>query len=50
VKGDIANDLLVISEEPNVRIMETKALVCNIQPGRRKRGPEALQQMAQAGD
>jgi formate dehydrogenase major subunit len=31
-KGDIANDLLVISEEPNVRIMETKALVCNIEP------------------
>jgi len=31
--GDIANDLLAISEEPNVRIMETKALVCNIEPG-----------------
>ncbi len=26
VTGDVANDLLVISEEPNVRIMETKAL------------------------
>ncbi|MCU1269099.1 MAG: Formate dehydrogenase [Acidobacteriaceae bacterium] len=35
VKGDIANDLLVISEEPNVRIMETKALLCNVRPGRR---------------
>ena len=35
VKGDVANDLLAISEEPNVRIMETKALVCNIAPGRR---------------
>ncbi len=34
-KGDIANDLLAISEEPNVRIMETKALVCNVIPGRR---------------
>lgn len=33
-KGDVVNDLLVISEEPNVRIMETKALVCNIEPGR----------------
>ena len=31
VKGDSANDLLVISEEPNVRIMETKALLCDIQ-------------------
>ena len=44
VTGDVVNDLLVISEEPNVRIMETKALVCDIEPGRRKRGPEALEQ------
>ncbi|HEX6880050.1 MAG TPA: molybdopterin dinucleotide binding domain-containing protein, partial [Terriglobales bacterium] len=44
VKGDVANDLLVISEEPNVRIMETKALVCDIVPGRRASGPEALNQ------
>ena len=35
VKGDVVNDLLAISEEPNVRIMETKALVCNVVPGRR---------------
>lgn len=34
-QGDVTNDLLAISEEPNVRIMETKALVCNITPGRR---------------
>jgi formate dehydrogenase major subunit len=38
VTGDVVNDLLVISEEPNVRIMETKALVCNVVPGRRARG------------
>ena len=38
VTGDIVNDLLVISEEPNVRIMETKALTCNVVPGRRVRG------------
>ena len=44
VKGDIANDLLVISEEPNVRIMETKALLCDIEPGRRARGARALEQ------
>ena len=37
-KGDVVNDLLSISEEPNVRIMETKSLVCNIAPGRRPRG------------
>jgi len=45
VKGDSANDLVAISEEPNVRIMEAKALVCNVEPaksnyrrGRRDRG------------
>jgi formate dehydrogenase major subunit len=38
VTGDVVNDLLAISEEPNVRIMETKALVCNVIPGRRVRG------------
>jgi formate dehydrogenase major subunit len=44
VKGDIVNDLIAISEEPNVRIMETKALVCNITPGRRARGRAALEE------
>ena len=44
VKGDVTNDLLVISEEPNVRIMETKALVCDIEPGQREHGPAALAQ------
>jgi formate dehydrogenase major subunit len=44
VTGDVVNDLLVISEEPNVRIMETKALLCDIEPGRRQRGPGALTQ------
>ena len=42
VTGDVVNDLLVISEEPNVRIMETKALVCDIKPGRRPRGKDAI--------
>ena len=45
--GDVVNDLLVISEEPNVRIMETKALVCDIEPGRRPRGPEARKHLQQ---
>ena len=40
--GDVVNDLLVISQEPNVRIMETKGLVCNLIPGRRFDGPAAL--------
>ena len=30
VKGDIGNDLIAISEEPNVRIMETKGVLCNV--------------------
>jgi formate dehydrogenase major subunit len=31
VKGDVVNDLIAISEEPNVRIMETKGLVCRVE-------------------
>jgi formate dehydrogenase major subunit len=42
VRGDVANDLLAISQEPNVRIMETKALVCSIMPGRAPKGKAAL--------
>jgi formate dehydrogenase major subunit len=42
VTGDSANDLIAMSEEPNVRIMETKGLACYIAPGRRPRGPAAL--------
>ena len=44
-KGDVVNDLIAISEEPNVRIMEAKALVCDIQPGRRGTGTDALTQL-----
>ena len=39
VRGGAANDLLTISGEPNVTIMEAKALTCNIVPGRLPRGP-----------
>ncbi|HEY7475895.1 MAG TPA: molybdopterin dinucleotide binding domain-containing protein, partial [Vicinamibacterales bacterium] len=31
VTGDIANDLIAMSEEPNVKIMESKALVCRVE-------------------
>lgn len=31
VRGDVVNDLVAISEEPNVRIMEAKALVCRVE-------------------
>ena len=30
VTGDVANDLIAMSEEPNVRIMESKALLCRV--------------------
>jgi formate dehydrogenase major subunit len=33
VKGDIVNDLLAISEEPNVKIFESKGLTCNLVKG-----------------
>ncbi len=38
VRGGSANDLLTISGEPNVTIMEAKACTCNIVPGRLPRG------------
>ncbi|MEY2530857.1 MAG: formate dehydrogenase major subunit, partial [Verrucomicrobiota bacterium] len=39
VKGSSTNDLVPISGEPNVTIMEAKALAVNIVPGRLPRGP-----------
>src|SRR5206468_11907374 len=39
VRGGAANGLIPISGEPNVTIMGTKALSCNIVPGRLPRGP-----------
>lgn len=44
VKGDSANDLVAISEEPNVRIMEAKGILCDVIPGRRAQGKAALEQ------
>ncbi len=42
VQGDAVNDLLAISQEPNVRINETKAMLCNVQPGRRPRNEKEM--------
>ncbi len=42
VKGDIGNDLVAISEEPNVRIMETKGLLCAVLKGNRASNAEKL--------
>ena len=36
--GDVANDLIAISGEPNVSIQESKAFTCDVRAGRR-RGP-----------
>jgi formate dehydrogenase major subunit len=33
--GDVANDLTAMSEDPNSRIMESKALLCDIAPSER---------------
>ena len=38
------NDLVAISEEPNVRIMETKGILCNVLPGGLSEGKDARQQ------
>ena len=45
VKGDIGNDLIAISEEPNVRIMETKGLLCNLLVGRRVDNAQKLEEL-----
>jgi len=45
VKGDPANDLVALSQEPNVRIMETKALLCNVTPGKRPKGHRVVDQL-----
>ncbi len=42
VSGDSANDLFGIVLDPNVFIQENKVASCDIQPGRRPRGPELL--------
>ena len=41
--GDAANELLSVSLDPNVHIMETKAATCDIRPGRRPRGPQLVE-------
>jgi formate dehydrogenase major subunit len=39
VTGDAANELAALSLDPNVHIQESKAMACDIRPGRRPRGP-----------
>ncbi len=41
--GDAANELLHLSLDPNSHIQETKAFAVDIRPGRRPRGPAAVE-------
>jgi formate dehydrogenase major subunit len=41
--GDVVNDLLGVVADPNVFIQESKVTTCDIQPGRRPRGPALLE-------
>jgi formate dehydrogenase major subunit len=42
VTGDVVNDLFPLVLDPNVHIQECKAATCDVQPGRRPRGPALL--------
>ncbi len=46
VGGDVVNDLLGVVTDPNVFIQESKVATCDVQPGRRPRGPELLKYVA----
>jgi formate dehydrogenase major subunit len=47
VDGDVVNDLLGVVLDPNVFIQESKVATCDIQPGRRPRGPALLEYVAE---
>ena len=49
-RGDVVNDLVAMSQEPNVRIMEAKALVCAVAAGRRPRGASVLRELELEGE
>jgi formate dehydrogenase major subunit len=42
LKGDVVNDLIPLSGDPNVSIHESKALLCAVLSGAPPRGPELL--------
>ena len=48
--GDAANELAHLALDPNVHIQEVKALACDIQPGRRPRGPALRELVRQYQD
>jgi formate dehydrogenase major subunit len=43
VTGDAANELIPVALDPNVHIQESKALTCDIRPGRRPHGAALLE-------
>ena len=45
-RGDVVNDLFGVVVDPNVFIQESKVATCDIQPGRRPRGPQLLSYLA----
>jgi len=47
VTGDAANELLPVALDQNVHISEYKAATCDIQPGRRPRGPQLPRYVAE---
>ena len=47
IEGDVVNDLFGVVADPNVFIQESKVATCDIQPGRRPRGPALLEYVAQ---
>jgi formate dehydrogenase major subunit len=49
VKGDAGNDLIAISEEPNVRIMETKGVLCAVLRGARETNTRRLEMFSASG-
>ena len=48
--GDSANDLMHAALDPNVHIMETKAVTCGIRPGRRPQGKALVDFVAEIRD
>ena len=46
VGGDVVNDLLPVTMDPNVNIQESKVATCDVRPGRRPRGPALLAYVA----
>ncbi|MCV7112568.1 formate dehydrogenase, partial [Mycolicibacterium setense] len=47
VEGDVVNDLFGVVLDPNVFIPESKVATCDVQPGRRPRGPALLDYIAE---